>query len=205
MRAGFFCPAASAARLSASLPVACLITARAWGWECRTAGNAGKRGPEWAEGRRKGGRRKKGGGEERMSRGAGKWRWRSGGAEERRGVPRGGERGRTGTRMGGGAKEKGKKKEGGKWGSEEVKERRYLFRHKRATDLAEAEESRGRGRGAERAARSGLPFRVRGGLLREGMKERALPNRSAGLVYAVADAGVRDRASCGFPSEGPAC
>ena len=108
-------------------------------------------------------------------------------------VSHGGERGKTGPEW---VEERG---------SEEVKERRYLFRHKRATDLAEAEESRGRGRGAERAARSGSPFRVQGGLLREGMKERALPNDSAGLVYAVADAGVRVRASCGFPSEGPAC
>ena len=100
--------------------------------------------------------------------------------EERSGVSHGGERGKTGSRMGGGAKEKGKKKEGGgKWGSEEVKERRYLFRHKRATDLAEAEESRGRG--AERAARSGSPFRVQGGLLRKGGgKNDALPNDSAG-------------------------
>ena len=178
--------------------------------------------------------------------------------ERMSGVSHGGERGKTGTRMGGGTKERRKKKKrgrggtheqrsgevemeewrsggaegsaarrgtrengdpngrrserkgeeergGGKWGSGEVKERRHLFRHKRATDLAEAEESRGRGRGAERAARSGSPFRVQGGLLREGMKERALPNDSAGLVYAVADAGVRVRASCGFPSEGPAC
>ena len=106
MRAGFFCPAASAARLSASLPVACLITARAWGWECRAAGNAGKRGPEWAEGRRKGGRRKKGGGEERMSGGAeGSVAWR--GTREN-GDPNGRRSERKGE----------EERAGGKWGSE---------------------------------------------------------------------------------------
>ena len=76
----------------------------------------------------------------------------------------------------------------GKWGSGEVKERRHLFRHKRATDLVEAEESRARSRRAgpgagagERAARFGSPFRVQGGLLRKGGgKNDALPNRSAG-------------------------
>lgn len=97
--------------------------------------------------------------------------------------------------------------------SGEVKERRHLFRHKRATDLVEAEESRARSRRAgpgagagERAARSGSPFRVQGGLLRKG-GERTTPCRTIrqGVVYAVADAGVRVRASCGFPSEGPAC
>lgn len=82
---------------------------------------------------------------------------------------------------------RGTRESGPEWveerGSGGVKERRHLFRRKRASDLVEAEEgrARGRGRGAERAARSGSPFRVRGGLLRKGGgKNDALPNRSAG-------------------------
>ena len=183
------------------------------GGECRTAGNAGKRGLEWAEGRRKGEEEKKGVMNERRSGGeccmAGNVGKR--GPEWAEGRRKGGRRKKEGGGMSGGVGKWGSG-EVGKWGSGEVKERRYLFRHKRATDLVEAEESRARSRRAgpgagagERAARSGLPFRVQGGLLWKGGKERALPNRSAGLVYAVADAGVRVRASCGFPSEGPAC
>jgi hypothetical protein len=179
--------------------------------------------------------------------------------ERMSGVSHGGERGKTGTRMGGGTKERRKKKKrgrggtheqrsgevemeewrsggaegsaarrgtrengdpngrrserkgeeergGGKWGSEEVKERRYLFRHKRATDLAEAEESRARG--WSRRAGGTLRFAVSGAgrPFVEG-EERTTPCRTIrqGVVYAVADAGVRVRASCGFPSEGPAC
>lgn len=82
---------------------------------------------------------------------------------------------------------------------------RRLFRRKRASDFVGAEGSRARSR--SRGAGGTLRFAVSGAgrPFAEEMKERALPNRSAGLVYAVADAGVRVRASCGFPSEVPAC
>lgn len=97
------------------------------GEECCMAGNAGERSPEWAEERKKRGRRKS----------------------------------------------------GGKWGSEEVKERRHLFRRKRATDLAEAEESRGRGRG--RGAGGTLRFAVSGaGRPFAGGDERTSPAESFG-------------------------
>ena len=117
------------------------------GEECCMAGNAGKRGLEWAEGRRKGEEEKKGVMNERRS---GEECCMAGNAGER--SPEWAEE----------RKKRGRRKSGGKWGSGEVKKRRYLFRHKRASDLVEAEESRGRSRGRGRGAGGTLRFAVSG-------------------------------------------
>ncbi len=140
----------------------------------------------------------------------------------------------NGTRMGGGAKERGRRKKGGMnerrsgWkcrtagnagigtrmggGAGKWRSKRAQAPFSAQTGLRPCgggggqgqEQGQGQGSGAGGTLRfavsgAGRPF-VEG-------EERTTPCRIVrqGVVYAVADAGVRDRASCGFPSEGPAC